>query len=235
MERGLSGASSPLASRHREFTRSRIQDAAREVVARSGFDATVEEIAELSGVSPRTIYRHYRTHDELIAATVRDIYEACGLPRRREELDAWVRELPRSVDELDGWISDLAVTFHTRSAVIIGEAFWDIHGHRPSESAVLREVDSLRREFRLRGICHLVNLAWRVAGGVGQPPEELRLAFALLFSAFATRALSIDFDQTPARIGELTADIVKLLLKRAVETQRAAERAGDVLPEEFLG
>src|SRR5271170_114401 len=85
-----------LADEKRELTQARIAQAAMEVVARRGFDATVEEIAQLSGVSPRTIFRHYVSHDRLIAETVKDMFEACG----RYPIEG----LPRLVDDVDGWI-----------------------------------------------------------------------------------------------------------------------------------
>ena len=44
------------------------------------------------------------------------------------------------------------------------------------------------------------------------------MAFALNFSAFTTQALMIDFDQTPEQIAALTADIVKLAIRRALPT-----------------
>jgi AcrR family transcriptional regulator len=125
--------SSSLAGEQQQLTRSRIAQAAMEVVALRGFDATVEEIAQLSGVSPRTIFRHYVSHDRLIAATVKDMFEACGrypiegLPRLVDDLDGWIEGLPRSIDDLDDWLERLAVTIHTRSARIFGRAFWDIH------------------------------------------------------------------------------------------------------------
>jgi len=59
-----------------------------------------------------------------------------------------------------------------------------------------------------------------MAGGTGEPPEDLVLAFALYLSAFATQALMVDFDQTPVQVGALTADILKMLLWRAVDAQR---------------
>ena len=73
-------ASSPpsLADEQKQLTRDRIRRAAMVVVARRGFDATVEEIARESGVSPRTIFRHYATQGSLILATVKDMFEACG-------------------------------------------------------------------------------------------------------------------------------------------------------------
>jgi len=197
-----------------------------EVVARRGFDATVDEIAQLSGVSPRTVFRHYSSHDRLIAATVTDMFEACGLPRSLDDLDSWIEGLPRSLDDLDSWVDGVASTFHTRSCEIFGAAFWDIHAPPTNTSEVLCEVDALRRHYRVRGMRYLSTVVWQSAGGVGEPPDDLVLAFALNLSAFTTQALMADFDQTPAQIGALTADILKTLVRRAVAAQRRTR--GDV-------
>ena len=198
-----------LAEEQLRLTRERIAAAAMEVVARQGFDATVEAIAEASGVSPRTVFRHYRTHDQLIVATVRDMFEACG----RRPIDGLV---PPEVD-LDQWLDGLALTIHTRNAEILGEAFWDIHAVHDQAQAPLAEVDALRRRYRVRGVGYLTELAWRTAGGAGEAPHDLLLAFALNFSAFTTKALMVDFDQTPVQIARLAADILKCLLHRALE------------------
>ena len=121
-----------LVEEQREATRARIRRAAMEVVARRGFDATVEEIAQSSGVSPRTIFRHYTSHDRLIFATVNDIFEACGRPA--EDLG----------DDVDGWLESIALTIHTRNIEILGDAFWDIHSPSSKTSEVLSEVNTLR-------------------------------------------------------------------------------------------
>jgi len=202
---------SSLAEEQRDHTRSRIRQAAMEVVAQRGFYATVEEIAQLSGVSPRTIFRHYATHDRLIAATVKDMYFG------------WFEDLPLPGDDLDGWIEDLAVTVHTRTAHVVGAAFWDIHAPRANASEVLSEMDAQRHDVRVSGMQTLVKVVWRMAGGTGEPPEDLVLAFALNLSAFATQALMVDFDKTPAQIGALTADHLKMLLWRAIEAQHSRE------------
>jgi AcrR family transcriptional regulator len=212
-----------LAEAQQQITRARIRRAAMDVVARRGFGATVEEIAEVSGVSPRTIFRYYQTHDRLIAATVEDMFVACGLPQGGDDFDAEIKGVPRHMDDLDGWIEGLATTFHTRSASIFGAAFWDISAPRHHASDVLSQLDDLRREYRLRGMRYLVDLVWQTAGGVGEPPTDLALAFALNLSVFTTQALVVDFDQSPAQIGALTADILKMLVRRAVEAQRSAE------------
>ena len=104
-----------LAEEQKQLTRVRIRRAAMEVLARRGFDATVDEIARVSGVSPRTIFRHYGSHDQLILATVKDMCEACG----RKPIEG----LPSPSVDLDGWIEGVAITVHTRNAEIFGEAF----------------------------------------------------------------------------------------------------------------
>ena len=205
----------------RDVTRARISQAAMEIVAQKGFDATVEEIAQLSGVSARTIFRHYESHDRLIASTVRDILEACGFPPVVNDVENWVDRLPHIVEDVEDWIDLVALIFHTRSAEIFGAAFWDIHAPRRRETEALAEIDALRCDYRTRGVNRLAELTWHAAGGVGDPPEDLALAFALHLSVFTTQALMVDFDQTPVEIGALTADILKLLTRRSVEAQRS--------------
>jgi AcrR family transcriptional regulator len=200
-----------LAEEQREATRARIRRAAMEVVARRGFDATVEEIAQSSGVSPRTIFRHYASHDRLIVATVKDIFAACGRPA--QEIG----------DDVDAWIESMALTIHTRNVEILGDAFWDIHSPSSMTSEVLSEVNALRRQSRVRGVKYLTNVAWQAAGGMGTPPENLVLAFGLYFSAFTTQALTVDFNESPIQIGALTADLLKMLVTRSVQEQTSED------------
>ena len=153
-----------LAQEQGELTRSRIRKAAMEVVAQRGFDATVDEIAQVSGVSPRTIFRHYGTQGALIFATVQDMFEAVGrMP---------IVGMPEPADDLDGWLEVVAVTVHTRNAEIIGNAFWDLHGPKIEESDTLAPVAALRRSSRLTGVHHLAKVAWREAGGEGNFPRR---------------------------------------------------------------
>ena len=194
-----------------------------EVVAQRGFDATVEEIAQRSGVSPRTIFRHYLSQDRLLAVAVTDMFEACRLPAPGDDFETWVKCVPLPLDDPDALIEFVALTVHTRSAEILGEAFWDLHAPRAETSPLLAELDALRRDFRLQGIDYLVHFVWQMAGGEGEPPRHLVLSFALYLSGFTTRALMIDFDQTPAQVGALSADILKRLLRRAIEAQDSQE------------
>lgn len=52
--------------------RDRILGAARDLVARAGPDATMEDIARLAGVAVGTLYRHFPAKEDLLAAVVDD-------------------------------------------------------------------------------------------------------------------------------------------------------------------
>ncbi len=64
--------------------RSRIVETARAVFAARGSDASLEEIARGAGVGIGTLYRHFPTRDDLVAAVFRDRIDE--LQARGEEL-----------------------------------------------------------------------------------------------------------------------------------------------------
>jgi AcrR family transcriptional regulator len=73
-----------LADEKRQATVTRILRSARLYVAEYGLDVTVEEIAEAVGVSRRTLFRHFPTRDQLVAAAI-----SAGLERYGELLTAY--------------------------------------------------------------------------------------------------------------------------------------------------
>lgn len=78
-----------------------IVEAAREVFGRSGVDASLEEVARVAGVGPGTLYRHFPTRDDLVAAAVTE---------HAEELFALGDELtsePAAFTALQRWLRAL--------------------------------------------------------------------------------------------------------------------------------
>ena len=57
----------------------RILEAAREVFARDGLDASVADVAERAGVGTATIFRRFPTKDDLVAAVIEYELEAFGV------------------------------------------------------------------------------------------------------------------------------------------------------------
>jgi len=61
----------------------RVLDAATEVFAASGPDASVDEIAKRAGVGHATVFRRFRTKDELMYAVIeRQVEEMCAVAQQ---------------------------------------------------------------------------------------------------------------------------------------------------------
>ena len=78
----LTNLDAPTASKQPRLMRSdarrnreKVLVAARKVMARKGLDAQMEEIARRAGVGVGTVYRHFPTKDDLIAALAGDRFE----------------------------------------------------------------------------------------------------------------------------------------------------------------
>ncbi len=201
---------SSLEAEKRLLTEKRILRATTATMAQRGFSATVDEIAAVAGVSPRTIYRYFETRDHLIAAGVRQILKAAGNA---------IPDLPSVHDDLDGWIDRIALTAHARNTTIIGATFWDLVKPLSSASDEIEEVRALRRPTRMQWITGLSAIAWMASGGKGQPPSSVVTTFALALSAFTTHALAADFDYGPEEAARFSAEMIKDRLAVAVKVQ----------------
>jgi AcrR family transcriptional regulator len=199
-----------LAEEKRQLTETRILRATVAAMALRGFSATVDEIAALAGVSARTIYRYFSTHDELIAAGIREGLSTAGQP---------IVGLPSVKEDLDGWIDRIALEAHVRNATIIGAAFWDVLGPNPSASQQIEEARALRRPARMEWMNGLAAVAWRIAGGKGKPPSSVVTTFALALSAFTSHALAADFDYGPEQTARFAAAMIKEHLNATVAVQ----------------
>jgi AcrR family transcriptional regulator len=67
--------------------RERLLVAARELFARVGPDASMEEVAQLAGVAKGTVFRHFETKHELLEAVLVDRYEQLTQTARRAHDD----------------------------------------------------------------------------------------------------------------------------------------------------
>ena len=79
----------------------RVLTAAREVFADAGPDAQVEDIAQLAGVGIGTVYRRFRTKDDLLAAVLElrrgELAEQTALARDSDDPIAGIADLIRAV------------------------------------------------------------------------------------------------------------------------------------------
>ena len=63
--------------------RERILEVAKQAFTRSGANASLDDIAKEAGVGPGTLYRHFRTRDELLEAVYRTEVEKLAAAERK--------------------------------------------------------------------------------------------------------------------------------------------------------
>jgi AcrR family transcriptional regulator len=132
-------------SRYTEATRHAIVQAAAELLLeRKGDSFSVQEVAKRAGLTHRTIYRHFPTRMDLLAATARQL--APGSADERYE----------DVSTIEGWIE--AVTRHfpkaetdfevVRSVIVAGLATAEPAGPgKPIQDRDAHRWEVFRREF----------------------------------------------------------------------------------------
>lgn len=97
---------SELREEQTEETRARILDATLRVMATGLANLSVPAVAREAGVSVPTVYRHFRTKPELLAAAYPHAVRRAGLdtivdPRSLDELRPMIRAIVERLDTLD--------------------------------------------------------------------------------------------------------------------------------------
>lgn len=89
-------ASTSLREAHKDLTRTRILDAAFDLLRKEDLDGlTTAEIAAAAGVTERTIYRHFATRDELLKAL---------WPQLQKRVGSRFAETPAELIETPLWL-----------------------------------------------------------------------------------------------------------------------------------
>lgn len=103
----------------------RLVEAAREVFAREGFSATLEDIAQHAGIGVGTVYRNFASKKEIVET----LYDAA--------VDSALADVQAALEIEDPWLA--LVTFFEVTAASqaedrgLGEAFLGIDGIAPNE------------------------------------------------------------------------------------------------------
>jgi AcrR family transcriptional regulator len=157
----------------------RILDAAREVFAEEGIEATVAEVAERAGVGTATIFRRFPTKDDLLAAVVEQRLEDIA-QKGREALAG--ENAMKGLDRLMRWgiesyIRDRCFCESTGTAVF----------DRPNLQELKAELDAIIQELLARA---------KKAGDVRK--DVTATDISMLFFAVASAALKLEPAQRDA-------------------------------------
>jgi len=178
----MSEGDSVSAAKRRAAT-DHVLSATRRLLGSEGLDVTMDQIADASGVSRRTLFRQFETRERLIAAAF-----ANGM-RRYGDL------LPAPSDHWQGWIHDLCEVAHRMNASY-GAGYWEMQT-RADLPPELAKVERRRREARQAAMRRIADNLWSASGGTAQTPEMLVHCVGAHLSAHFTAAVVGDADSTP--------------------------------------
>jgi AcrR family transcriptional regulator len=156
-----------LRERKKQRTRAMLIDAAIELCLKQGFEkTTVDQIASIADVSPRTFSRYFATKDAVITAIVDDAIEKAAVELARQ---------PTDISHLEAILrAYVAMYTNTKSAPATGLTTERVMStiRMVMTSPTLRQTVS---EFR----SHAANIALANRMGVGVDDRRLKLVAAL--------------------------------------------------------
>ncbi len=195
-------APSPLAQAKRKAAVDHILASTRRLVLQHGLDATMDQLAEVSGVSRRTLFRHFETREKLLAAA----FEA-GITGYRSQLPAY----GDFVGDAHRWLRATCESAHRMNSTI-GPGFFELASRTDLPPDLAAAEKRRRHEFR-GAMADITRTLWRAAGRAGNAPAELETTITAHLSPHFTAALSVDAD----RDWRVAADIAYRAIVAALE------------------
>ncbi|GAA3561874.1 TetR/AcrR family transcriptional regulator [Amycolatopsis ultiminotia] len=152
-------------------------DAAREVFAEQGFDAPVSAVAERAGVGIGSLYRRYRTKDELLQRLCTDSLDRLAVAAKEglDNPDPWdglVHYIRRSVADGFGLLGPLAGAIEPTPEMNEAGARADTH----TEAVVARAhaADALRPDVTTMDLFLLIGQLSHLPPGPPQDAPQMR-------------------------------------------------------------
>lgn len=204
----MSTSETSLRQRHADLTRELILRTVAEMLEEgTASDLSVPEVARRSGVSLRTVYRHFPTREELLAAAG----EWIGVNILRAEIPEVIAEVPQVYAE--------------------NAALWDEHPNLVEAMALTRGANSARSIRRQERLEKLREALREVTDGL--PEAEARQAFAVfayLNNMLAWVTMREDAGLDGKQVGAAVAWAMRVLIDDLRRRQRAAGTSGKGKP-----
>jgi AcrR family transcriptional regulator len=189
-----------LADDAKRSAQGRILDGAKAALAQFGLRATIDQVAEISGVSRRTIFRHFGSHRRLIMAACSEIWE-----EYQRDLSA----VPQDGD-LRAWLRESAIGMHQHHARM-GALCVDVYGATRLDG----EMEDWRAQCLARQsetVSDFTHNAWHMAKRKGNPPGWVTDTYRVLLAPFARNVLAKGSNVAPEQAGTIAARAMYALL-----------------------
>jgi AcrR family transcriptional regulator len=198
-------AGSTLLEEQRDRARARIVKAAQRALAARGLATTVDDVAELAGVSRRTVFRHFATRERLFAVAIRAGLRTYGDQVPTEPGDG----------DVDAWLREVLVAAHRLNARN-GRIYWELSALEPDLPGDLAAAAADRRQARRAFAARVAGTLWRAHDGPGDPPVWFVDTVAVHLSGFTTQSLGGDFDRSPEEVAAVSHRVVTSCLAAAL-------------------
>jgi AcrR family transcriptional regulator len=205
-----------LLDEQRDRARARIVKAAQRALADRGLAATVDEVADLAGVSRRTVFRHFATRERLFAAAIRAGLRTYGdqVPDPPEVGADPAGDRAAVAD----WLRATVAAMHRVNARN-GRIYWDLSALDPELTGELAAAAAQRRDARRQFALRVTRTVWSARDGRGEPPTWLADTVAVHLSGFTLQSLAGDFDRTVDEVAEVSTRVIEAALAAALADQ----------------
>lgn len=193
--------SSALGEAKRRAVAEHVLVAARRHVLTNGLNVTMDDLAIATGVSRRTLFRHFSSRERLLAAA----FDA-GMLHYREHLPAYD-------GDVQAWLRRTCDDVHRMNATI-GPGFFDLTSRSDLAPELLAVEQRRRREFR-DAMTQTAQTLWTAVGRSGRPSREISDTICAHLSPHFTAALIVDTGKTHS----LAADLAFTAITDAVERE----------------
>lgn len=182
MTSGVTG----LQDKKRQATVDHLVQAALAGMVERGLDVTVEEVARIAGVSRRTVFHHFATRDDLLAAAAL---------AAQAQFD---QSLPVYAGDGDWrtWLSELCRAVHSAKAAD-SRGLWEmlIRQDLSARLAATAEQIALHRRERYQALAQTL---WQALDNHDAAPDDFRASVIAHLSGFFTIAAKHDACADPA-------------------------------------
>lgn len=193
-----------VAEAKRQATVEHILLLARRSVLQNGLDVTMDQLAEVTGVSRRTLFRLFDSREKLVGAA----FEA--------GMSGYLRQLPSYEGaEPDRWLRETCDTAHRMNSTI-GPGFFELASRRDLPADLAAAERRRRHDFR-GAMADIAATLWRAAGGPGESPAGLNTTVTAHLSPYFTAALVVDADRDWQSAADLAYRAISMALAAELE------------------
>lgn len=182
--------------------------ATRVLIAQSGLDVSMDQIAAAAGVGRRSLFRHFRSRDALIGEALDSAYRW---------YEGQLESAMAVSGPLDEWLHAVLRRTH-QTHLDAGRGLWQLASAFDDElPPEFNAANRRRRAMRRRVTQGLADRAWTAAGGSGATPDTLVEAMAIVVSSFTTHSMIIDRKRSLESLVRASVAVLMAVIRAAAQ------------------